>query len=126
MASIGAKIRWKNGDIIHPSRMWQSPSKRRLPRTLIEDRALQVVLLVYIEDPSLVFHETNADSSKADTKDAIQLELYLNRFFLLPHKIKRQDAYEWLKRSENAILLWGQKDSNTYYVKPVRKRDFIK
>ena len=123
MASIGAKIRWKNGNITHPERMWQSPSKRRLPRTLIEDRALEVVLLVYIEDRWIVFHETNDLSEKAETADAIQLELYLNRFFLLPEKIKRQDAYEWLKKPENAILLWGQ--NNRYFVKPVEKKKFI-
>lgn len=123
MASIGAKIRWKNGNITHPERMWQSPSKRRLPRTLIEDRALEVVLLVYIEDRWIVFHETNTPSEKAETTDAIQLELYLNRFFLLPKKIKRQDTYAWLKKPGNAILLWGQ--NNEYFVKPVAKKDFV-
>lgn len=123
MASVGAKIRWKNGDILHPAIMWQSPSKRRLPRLLIENRALEVALLVYFDDMWIVFHETNIFSEKTDSKDAVQLEFYLNRFFLLPEKIKRQDAYQWFKKPENAILLWGKK--NKYFVLPVRRKDYF-
>lgn len=123
MASIGAKIRWKNGDILHPSRMWKSPSRRRIPRLLIEDRALEVVILVYIDDLWIVFHETNMLSEKAENTDAIKLEFYLNRFFLLPTKLKRQNAYEWLKKPDNAILLWGQ--NNEYFVKSVDRKKFI-
>lgn len=123
MASVGARIRWKKGDILHPVNMWQSPSKRRLPRLLIEDRALEVVLLVYFDEMWIVFHETDMLSEKAETKDAVQLEFYLNRFFLLPEKLRRQDGYSWLKKPENAILLWGK--DHKYYVKTVSKKDYI-
>ncbi len=123
MASVGARIRWKNGNILHPVNMWQSPSKRRLPRLLIEDRALEVVLLVYFDEMWIVFHETDMLSEKAETKDAVQLEFYLNRFFLLPEKLRRQDAYEWLKRPENAVLLWGK--DHEYFALPVRKKDYF-
>ena len=120
MASIGARIRWKNGNILHPSIMWKSPTRRRLPRLLIENRALEVVLLVYIEYPWIIFHETDIDSSKMQTADAIQLEFYLNRFYLLPDKLKRQNAYEWLQKPDNAVLIWG--NGNKYYTKPVSKK----
>ncbi len=123
MASIGARIRWKNGDILHPAPMWKSPSKRRLPRLLIENRALEVALLVYIDEQWINFHETNLPSEKMETEESIQLEFYLNKFYLLPEKLKRQDAYKWLKKPENAVLLWGQ--DNEYFVKPVEKKKFI-
>jgi len=123
MVAIGAKIRWRSGDILHPASMWQSPSRRRLPRLLIENRALEVVLLVYIEDKWLIFHETNFSPEKMETNDIIQLKLYLNRFYLLPEKLKRQDAYDWLRKPENAILLWGQ--GNKYFVSPVEKNKYI-
>ena len=95
MASIGAKIRWKNGDIIHPSRMWKSPSKRRLPRLLIENRALEVALLVYIEDPWVVFHETNIEASEMEVEEAIPLEFYARKFYsvmtlLFPFSLRKK------------------------------------
>ncbi|MDO8658705.1 MAG: hypothetical protein Q7K55_08240 [Candidatus Levybacteria bacterium] len=123
MASIGARIRWKNGDILHPSLMWKSPSKRRLPRLLIEDRALEVALLVYIDGMWIIFHETNIPSDKAEDIGSIKLEFYLNRFYLLPEKLKRQDAYEWMRKQDNAVLLWGTE--NKYFVKPVERKRFI-
>lgn len=123
MASVGARIRWKNGDILHPSMMWKSPSKRRLPRLLIEDRALEVVLLVYIDEQWIVFHETDLPSEKMTTEGSTQLEFYSNRFYLLPEKLRRQDAYGWLKKPGNAVLLWGK--DNKYFVKPVERKRFI-
>lgn len=123
MVSIGARIRWKNGDILHPSIMWKSPSKRRLPRLLIEDRALEVAILVYIEEPWTVFHETNISSEEMKTEQSTQLEFYLNRFYLLPEKLKKQNAYEWIKKPKNAILIWGV--MNKYYIKPVSRQNYL-
>ena len=124
MASIGARIRWKNGNILHPSLMWKSPSKRRLPRLLIENRALEVALLIYIEDNWIVFHETDMESDKMEIEGSIPLEFYARRFYLLPEKLRRQDAYEWLNKPENAVLIWGI--DNKYYAKPVNKKDYLK
>lgn len=123
MAAIGARIRWKNGNILHPAIMWKSPSKRRLPRLLIENRALEVVLLVYIKDQWLVFHETDLLAEKMKNETSVQMEFYFNKFYLLPEKIRRQDAYEWLSKEGNAILLWGQ--GNKYFVIPVEKRKYV-
>lgn len=123
MSSVGARIRWRNGDILHPAIMWKSPSKRRLPRLLIENRALEVVLLVYVDEQWIVFHETNLSSEEMKTEESTQLEFYLNKFYLLPEKLRRQDAYEWLQKPGNAVLLWGK--DNEYFVKSIDKKKFI-
>ncbi|OGH23904.1 MAG: hypothetical protein A2698_01735 [Candidatus Levybacteria bacterium RIFCSPHIGHO2_01_FULL_42_15] len=123
MVAFGARIRWKNGDILHPSIMWKSPSKRRLPRLLIENRALEVAVLVYVEEPWVIFHETNLASKTIGTEESTPLEFYVNRFYLLPQKLKRQDAYQWMRKPKNAILVWGV--GSEYYAKPVRRQSFL-
>ena len=115
MAAKGAKYRWKEGKILHASYLWKSPTKRRLPRLLIEDRALEVGIIVSLEEPWMVFEETDQISSKIDNQDAIELEFYLNRYYLLPEKFKNRDTYEWLKNPEHKLLLWGQ--GQKYYIK---------
>lgn len=115
MSAIGARLRWKEGKILHPKEMWKSPSKRRLPRLLIEDRAQEVGILVYIEDLWIVFEETNILATEIDNDEAVPLELYSNRFNLLPEKFRRQDTYEWLSKPGNKLLLWGK--NNHYFVK---------
>jgi hypothetical protein len=115
MPSIGAKIRWKEGKILHPCEMWLSPSKRRLPRLLIEDRALDVGILIYLEEPWIIFEETNQPAAQISPQEAVELELYRHRFNLLPKKIKRQDTYQWLQKLGNALLLWGT--NSGYFVK---------
>ncbi|OGD94053.1 hypothetical protein A2697_03545 [Candidatus Curtissbacteria bacterium RIFCSPHIGHO2_01_FULL_41_44] len=115
MSSVGAKIRWCDGKILHPSIYWKSPSKRRLPRLLIEDRALEVGVLIYVEEPWIVFRETNQKAEDIDSLGAIELEVYQGKFNLLPEKFKRQDTYQWMAKKNNALLLWGMKDH--YFVK---------
>lgn len=115
MAAIGAKYKWKEGKILHASRLWKAPSKRRIPRMLIEDRALEVGIYLSIEEPWFVFAETILPADTLDTTDAIQLEFYLGRYYLLPATFKRQDTYEWLKKPGNMLLLWGK--DNRYYIK---------
>ena len=34
MSAIGAKYKWKEGKILHASRLWKAPSKRRIPRMI--------------------------------------------------------------------------------------------
>lgn len=116
-------IRWKNGDIVYPSNMWKSPTKRRIPRLLIEERAKEVGVLVYIEESWIVFHETHQVIQEIDPTDSLTLEFYAKRFQLLPKRIRRQDAYEWLQKPDNAILLWAQ--DNIYFAKPVRRSAFL-
>lgn len=114
MAAIGAKYKWKEGKILHASRLWRSPSKRRIPRLLIEDRAMEVGIKISIEEPWFVFEETTLHTESIDTTNAEQLEFYLGRYHLLPATFKRQDTYEWLKKG-NTLLLWGK--DNRYYIK---------
>lgn len=115
MAAVGAKYRWKEGKILHSARLWQAPSKRRIPRILIEDRALEVGILMHVEEPWMIFEETNQESKDISPNDAQALEYYLGRYHLLPATFKKQDTYEWLKMPGNTLLLWGI--NNKYYVK---------
>src|SRR3989339_1366456 len=115
MSSIGAKYKWENGKILHASRLWKAPSKRRIPRILIEDGAKEVGLKVSLYEPWMVFEETDLTSGLIPTQDAIELEFYLNRYWLLPEKFNRQDTYEWLKKDGNILLLWSV--DNKYFVR---------
>lgn len=107
MSAKGARYIWKNGNILHASRYWKSPTMRRLPRILIEDRALEVGLLVYIEDMWIVFQETTKVSSSISMVKASQLEFYVGRYHLLPSMCDGIDTYQWLKQKNNALLVWG-------------------
>ncbi len=108
MIGIGSKLRWFEGKIMHPATQWKSPSKRRIPRLLVENRALEVGVLVYVDGPWVVFEETNIKISDIDTTEAIPLEFYEHHYHLLPEKIKRQDTYEWISKPGNALLLFGK------------------
>lgn len=88
---------------------------RRVPRIMIEDRALEVGILVYLEEPWMVFEETTQAAENIDMKDSIKLEGYFKQYHLLPALIDEEDTYEWLKNHTHALLLWG-KDSR-YFVK---------
>ena|ERR1035437_7529783 len=114
MAAIGAKYKWREGKILHAARLWKSPSKRRIPRILIEDRALEVGILMRLEEPWMIFEETKLISSKISESKAIELEFYWNRFNLLPSEIGEEDTYDWLKKG-NKLLLWGK--GGKYFVK---------
>lgn len=119
MASIGAKIRWKEGKILYPSMMWKSPSKRRIPRLLIEDRALEVGILIYIEGLWVVFEETNILSPEISLEESEKLEPYAKRYHLLPERLRRQDSFDWVSKEGNAALFWGK--DNYYFVKPFKR-----
>lgn len=115
MASVGARIRWKNGNILHPAMMWKSPSKRRLPRLLIENRAKEVGIKIRIQESWIIFEETALISEQIPMDNAVELEFYLNRYYLLPPKFYRQDTYEWFKKEGNILLLWAVGDK--YFVR---------
>lgn len=119
MSAIGAKYKWKEGKILHWAKLWQAPTMRRIPRILIEDRALEVGIKMYKEDLYMVFEETKEESSTLSTSNALNLQFYFNRFHLLPEMIKGVDTYEWLNDDSHALLIWGQ--GNQYYVKPIKK-----
>ncbi len=116
MAAKGAKYKWHEGKILHASYLWKAPSKRRIPRILIEDRALEVGIKISLAEPWMIFEETMQVSSNIDTNNAIPLEFYFSRYHLLPAKIKNQDTYDWLLKPENCLLLWAK--GGKYYVKP--------
>ena len=115
MSALGAKYKWENGKILHSSRLWKAPSKRRIPRILIEDRAKEVGIKMHIKEPWMVFEETNMPSKQIPTDSAVELEFYLNRYYLLPNKFNRQDTYDWLKKEGNFLLLWAI--NNKYFVR---------
>ena len=115
MSAIGAKYKWREGKILHASRLWKAPTKRRIPRMLIEDRALEVGIKLYVEEPWMVFEETLFSAENIDLADGEECEFYQGRYHLLPATFKRQDTYEWLKKPGNALLLWGV--GNRYYIK---------
>ena len=118
MAAIGAKYKWNNGRILHASRLWKSPTKRRLPRILIEDRAQEVGIKMYLEEPWMVFEETKESTSTISSEGSIPMEFYLNRYYLVPAEINGQDTYQWLKDKNNALLIWAQ--GIRYFVKPIK------
>src|SRR3989338_497148 len=111
MSSVGAKIRWCDGKILHPSIYWKSPSKRRLPRLLIEDRALEVGVLIYVEEPWIVFRETNQKAEDIDSLGAIELEVYQSKFNLLAKKFKPQKTYPWVAKKKQCTTALGNERS---------------
>lgn len=115
MASIGAQYRWRNGKILHTASLWKYTTKRRIPRLLVEDRALEVGILMHIEEPWMVFEETQSPVSEIDKTNAERLRFYRNKFYLLPEKFDGIDTYEWLKTPGNKLLLWGEEDR--YFIK---------
>lgn len=119
MAALGAKYKWLDGKILHASRLWKAPTMRRIPRILIEDRALEVGIKMYLEEPWITFEETKDKAGSIDIASAIPLDIYLSRYHLLPSQIKGKDTYKWLKENDNALLVWGV--NNKYYVKPIKK-----
>lgn len=119
MAARGAKYRWKEGKILHTSSLWKSPTKRRLPRILIEDRALEVGIQMYLEQSWMVFEETKEKSENISTTGSIPLEFYLNRYQLIPSEIKGEDTYKWFTNPHNALLVWGIQ--NKYFAKPIKR-----
>lgn len=116
MAAKGAKYRWKEGKILHASYLWKSPTKRRIPRILIEDRALEVGILMHIKEPWMIFEETKIPVSKIKKDGGRELRFYFNKFFLLPETFAGIDTYEWLKKPGNKLLLWGEEGK--YFIKP--------
>ena len=119
MIGIGSKLRWFEGKIMHPASQWKSPSKRRIPRLLIENRALEVGVIIYIEEPWVVFKESDQKVDEINMEDSEQLELYQHRYQLIPARFKRQDTYQWMSKPGNALLLFG-KDFK-YFIKPYKR-----
>lgn len=115
MAAKGAKYRWKEGKILHASYLWKYPTRRRIPRILIEDRAMEVGILMYLEEPWMVFEETKTPVSKIRKSNSQELRFYFNKFFLLPEDFEGTDAYEWLKKPNHKFLLWGE--NGKYFIK---------
>lgn len=120
MAAKGAKYRWKEGKILHASYLWKYPTRRRLPRILIEDRALEVGILMHIEEPWMVFEETKTAVSKIRKQNSQELRFYFNKFFLLPEDFEEIDTYEWLKKPNHKLLLWGE--NGKYFIKSYKNR----
>lgn len=118
MAALGAKYKWQDGKILHASRLWKAPTMRRIPRIMIEDRALEVGVKMYLEEPWIVFEETQDKAGSLDQSSAVPLEFYLSRYHLLPPQIKGKDTYKWLKEG-NALLVWGV--GSHYFAKPIEK-----
>lgn len=119
MSAIGARYKLREGKILHSSRLWKAPTKRRIPRILIEDRALEVGILMYIEEPWMIFEETKKTSGNISRQGSLELRYYRNRFHILPPAIKGVDTYKWLQSPGNAFLLWAV--GSHYFVKPYKR-----
>lgn len=119
MSAKGAKYMWREGKILHASRLWKAPTKRRIPRIHIEARALEVGILMHLEEPWMIFEETKEKAEEIDQKNARELRFYMNRYHLLPEKFENEDTYDWLKKPGNAFLLWGV--GSHYFVKPLKR-----
>lgn len=119
MTAIGARYKWQDGKILHAARYWKSPTMRRLPRIMVEDRALEVGIKMYIDDMWMVFEETETKSRSINIKNAIPLQFYAHRYQLLPEKINNTDTYDWLKDTKNALLVWALE--NKYFALPVKR-----
>ncbi len=115
MSAIGAKYHLKEGKILHAAYLWKSPSKRRIPRILIEARALEVGILMYIEEPWMIFQESKCLSKEINQAGAVPLEFYYHRYHLLPKTFRKVDTYLWLKLPGHKMLLWGK--DNHYFIK---------
>ena len=118
----GNELRWRNGNILHPAVAWKSPSKRRVPKLLVQPRAREVGILVFANEGWIVFRETDIPSETIDNQNADKLEFYAGRFYLLPAIINKRNTYEWIQKENNALLLWARDDK--FYVSAVRKQDF--
>jgi hypothetical protein len=116
MSAVGAKYKWNNGKILHASRLWKAPTMRRVPRILIEDRAKEVGIKIHIEEPWMIFEETEEKCEEISMENSEELEFYLARFHLLPSKFHGIDTYDWLKKQGNSFLLWAK--GNRYYIRP--------
>lgn len=119
----GARIRWIKGNIVLPSAAWKSPSKRRTPRLLVEHRAKEVGIAIFIDGSNLIFHETSSLSTKIGLEEAIPLIYYAKRYYLIPERVNRQDTLKWLQKTGNCLLLWC--NESTYYIKTGTKGDFF-
>ncbi|TSC64774.1 MAG: Uncharacterized protein G01um101493_5 [Microgenomates group bacterium Gr01-1014_93] len=108
MIDIGAQLKWEDGKILYPSNPWKLPTKRRIPRLLIENRALEVGVYIYIEGSYVIFEESNIPTDKINLKDAQLLQIYQRRYQLIPARFKRQDTYLWMSKPGNALLLFGK------------------
>ena len=92
---------------------------RRLPRILIEDRALEVGLKMFVDEPWMVFMETMTPAKDISREGALPLEFYKNRYHLLPRMIDGLDTYIWLSDKNNALLVWGFE--NHYFATPSKR-----
>ncbi len=116
MVAIGAKYRLRDGKILHIASLWKAPSKRRIPRILIEDRALEVGIKMYLDGLWMVFEESDLPAATIDMGKSIQCGAYFKGYHLLPGEINDIDTYAWLTKENNALLLWGKEGH--YFVKP--------
>lgn len=116
MPIIGARLKWKEGKILYPSAMWKSPSKRRLPKLLVEERAHEKAIIIYLEESWVVFKESKRNSKNIPTFEGTRLEFYKGHYYLMPKIINDQDLLKWLEGKGRAILLWGKE--RILYIKP--------
>ncbi|MDO8619318.1 MAG: hypothetical protein Q7R49_05240 [Candidatus Daviesbacteria bacterium] len=116
MFSTGSEIRWKEGNILLPALKWQSPSKRRIPRLLVEHRAMEVGILIFIEGSSIVFKETgmSADQIKLSGGQREAKE-YQTSYHLIPQEIEGEDSFVWLSKPGNKLILFNR--NGKYFIK---------
>lgn len=69
-------------------------------------RALEVGVLIYINEPWVVFEETDQESKSIPLDESMPLIFYKNRYYLLPQKVKRQDSFKWLQKKGNVLLFF--------------------
>lgn len=120
MIPTGSELRWRDGCIVLPALKWKSPSKRRVPHLLVEHRAKEEGVLIFIKDSYLLFKESGTPVSEIKlTGGQKEAQLYQKRYHLIPAEIEGEDSFIWLSKSDNAVLFFGK--NGKYFVKPAKR-----
>lgn len=106
-------LRWREKCITMPKTVWSSPSKRRIPRLVVEERAREVALEVFFKEAHFWFKETRTPVKELENlSNKTPLKPYKKRY-LLPEIVERDYLLDFLK--ERSIYIFRLSDGKFYY-----------